>query len=139
MVLFKFDSIDIVTTCTDCIYIPLWSYSNFALHIHQATLNLIYIPLWSYSNSDKSLFDHSVIQFTFHYGPIQMNIVEPDEKKFDEIYIPLWSYSNNITYKKNVQRDFIYIPLWSYSNNQGLSSLYIAFQIYIPLWSYSNA
>ena len=34
----------------------------------------------------------------------------------NKIYIPLWSYSNNITYKKNVQRDFIYIPLWSYSN-----------------------
>ena len=77
------------------IYIPLWSYSNLIQILHHQSdvqnlhstmvlfkshwllnyqlLSQIYIPLWSYSNLIyRHTYDAILLQFTFHYGPIQM-------------------------------------------------------------------
>ena len=53
----------------------------------------IYIPLWSYSNKNSRPIKGGIFEFTFHYGPIQID--EYIESLNDtDIYIPLWSYSN---------------------------------------------
>ena len=54
------------------IYIPLWSYSNVATFNDDILNYLIYIPLWSYSNRVNRRHYRADIQFTFHYGPIQI-------------------------------------------------------------------
>ncbi len=58
------------------IYIPLWSYSNFAGRTDNELFTTIYIPLWSYSNNGIMKLNEWVIKFTFHYGPIQMLLVQ---------------------------------------------------------------
>ena len=53
----------------------------------------IYIPLWSYSNLIIYHVKCSSNIFTFHYGPIQMQLMNISYQA-NYIYIPLWSYSN---------------------------------------------
>ena len=57
------------------IYIPLWSYSNNEEVFSLLNWKYIYIPLWSYSNLRVSIVPSSSTLFTFHYGPIHINIV----------------------------------------------------------------
>ena len=42
-------------------------------------------------------FKDNVKAFTFHYGPIQINFTCYTISLFSGIYIPLWSYSNDIS------------------------------------------
>ena len=74
MVLFKWTNIKSSQTFS-CIYIPLWSYSNWNNKSKQRPNKSIYIPLWSYSNEETSRVVERCPVFTFHYGPIQIDMM----------------------------------------------------------------
>ena len=58
------------------IYIPLWSYSNSCSNLFNYRIFKIYIPLWSYSNNEGGVNMIKGNPFTFHYGPIQIMIMQ---------------------------------------------------------------
>ena len=71
MVLFKYGMAEALLIAEYGIYIPLWSYSNLIIYHVKCSSNI----------------------FTFHYGPIQMQLMNISYQA-NYIYIPLWSYSN---------------------------------------------
>ena len=44
--------------------------------------------------SNDNAVNASSLSFTFHYGPIQINVNLSTLSHANDIYIPLWSYSN---------------------------------------------
>ncbi len=76
------------------IYIPLWSYSNELLGkdtVEKLIFTFHYGPIQIEIGEYLAL---GLYKFTFHYGPIQIERTESSNPNIN-IYIPLWSYSNH--------------------------------------------
>ena len=91
-------------------------------------MEIIYIPLWSYSNDMLTYATDEYNEFTFHYGPIQIQMSQAIDYH-STIYIPLWSYSNIALFLHLLRYFHIYIPLWSYSNISSMR-MYIHLSIF---------
>ena len=112
MVLFK-STVIRITHDIGLIYIPLWSYSNVSIKsmVHCAYLHLhSTMVLFKLRHTFATSY---LMQFTFHYGPIQIynNYII---RKEILIYIPLWSYSNKKYCEashKSVKFTFHYGPI----------------------------